>query len=88
MAATVDKQRIYETLKRTYFDSVDDLVDVSDGPVDAIHLVLVSHKFDGMGLRQKNDLVCDLLEAERPDELTQKFSLTICKTPEEIKSGV
>lgn len=47
------KSRIYEVLKDGYFSGPDDAVDVSDGPADSIHSVVVSRKFDGKRLKEK-----------------------------------
>ena len=57
MADVQLKKKVYEVLKRGYFNGPDDAVDVSDGPEDSIHLVIVSRKFDGKRLKEKNDLI-------------------------------
>ena len=49
------KKKVYDLLKKGYFSGTDDAVDVSDGPEDSIHLVIVSRKFDGKRLRENND---------------------------------
>ena len=51
------KKKVYEVLKKGYFNGPDDAVDVSDGPEDSIYLVLVSRKFDGKRLKEKNNLI-------------------------------
>lgn len=56
MAEAELKQKVHDELKRSYFSDPDDLVDVSDGPDDSIHIVVVSRKFDGRRLKEKNDL--------------------------------
>ena len=39
----------------------DDLVDVSDGTGDNIHVVIISRKFDGRRMKEKNDLIRSVL---------------------------
>lgn len=63
MADAQLKQKICGVLKDNYFDDKDDLVDVSNGPDDSIHLVIVSRKFDGRRMKDKNDLIWSILRA-------------------------
>jgi len=80
------KQRVRDVLKGTYFTDADDLVDVSDGPDDSIHLVIVSRKFDGRRMKEKNDLIWSVLvQGLAPDEWG-KVSLSVGASPEEIKA--
>jgi stress-induced morphogen len=80
------KQRVAEALKTAYFKDQSDLVDVSDGLDDNIHVVVVSRKFDGQRLREKNDLIWSILTKElRPEEWGQ-VTLSIGVSPEEIKA--
>jgi hypothetical protein len=80
------KQKIREVLKTGYFKHPDDLVDVSDGPDDAIHLVIVSRLFDGRRMKEKNDLIwSELVKGLTPEEWG-KVSLTVGASPEEIKA--
>jgi stress-induced morphogen len=51
-------------LRDTYFKDSQDLVDVSDGPEDSIHVVVVSRKFNGQRLKEKNDLIWSVLVKE------------------------
>jgi hypothetical protein len=81
------RNKIREVLKHGYFKDPDDLVDVSDGPDDNIHVVVVSRKFDGRRMTEKNDLIwSDLLQNLQPDEWG-KITLSIGASPEEIKAG-
>jgi len=81
------KHKIRDVLKASYFHDADDLVDVSDGPVDSIHLVIVSRKFDGQRMKEKDDLIWSILtENLSPDEWG-KVSLSIGTSPEEIKAS-
>ena len=61
------------------------MVDVSDGPVDSIHLVIVSRKFDGRRMKEKHDLIWAELSKLTPEEWS-KVSLSIGASPEEIKA--
>jgi acid stress-induced BolA-like protein IbaG/YrbA len=80
------KKKIWEVLKQGYFKDPEDLVDVSDGPDDNIHVVIVSRKFDGRRMKEKNDLIwSDLIQNLAPEEWG-KVSLSIGASPEEIKA--
>ncbi|MDB5384461.1 MAG: hypothetical protein JWM11_107 [Planctomycetaceae bacterium] len=58
MADQQIKKKIRGVLKDGYFHDIDDLVDISDGPDDSIHVVVVvSRKFDGHRMKEKHDLV-------------------------------
>lgn len=80
------KQKIRDTLKNAYFQDLDDLVDVSDGPDDSIHLVIVSRKFDGQRMKEKNDLIWSVLVQKLPPDEWGKVSLSVGTSPEEIKA--
>ena len=85
MADVQLKQKIHDSLKATYFIDPDDMVDVSDGPEDSIHLVVVSRKFDGRRMKEKNDLIWSILQDRLAPEEWGKISLTIAVSPEDIK---
>lgn len=86
MAEAKLKEKIYDSLKRTYFKDPEDLVDISDGPDDSVHVVIVSRKFDGRRMKEKNDLIWSVLVQNlRPDEWG-KVSLSVGASPEEIKA--
>ncbi|WP_298189209.1 hypothetical protein [Metallibacterium sp.] len=55
MADSDLKRKIHDVLKDASFKDCCDLVDVSDGPDDDIHIVIVSRKFDGRRMKEKND---------------------------------
>lgn len=80
------KKKVYEVLKKGYFNGPDDAVDVSDGPEDSIHLVLVSRKFDSKRLKEKNDLIWSELMQHLATDEWGKVSLSIGASPEEIKA--
>ena len=86
MADAQLKQKIGDALRSAYFKTPDDLVDVSDGPDDSIHVVVVSRKFDGKRMKEKDDLIWSVLVQNlRPDEWG-KVSLSVGTSPEEIKA--
>ena len=86
MAESQLKNKIRDVLRVAYFKDPDDLVDVSDGPDDSIHLVIVSRKFDGRRMKEKNDLIWSVLSQNLlPDEWS-KVSLSVGDSPEEIKA--
>ncbi|MEM7538812.1 MAG: hypothetical protein AAF639_42020 [Chloroflexota bacterium] len=86
MADPQIKQTIYHILKMGYFNGPDDLVDVSDGPEDSIHLVIVSRKFDGKRWKEKSDLIWAQLFVHLAKHEWGKVSLSIGTSPEEIKA--
>ena len=86
MADPQIKQKIYHILKTGYFNGPDDLVDVSDGPEDSIHLVIVSRKFDGKRWKEKSDLIWSQLFEHLAKHEWGKVSLSIGASPEEIKA--
>lgn len=86
MADTQLKQKIHDVLKSAYFKDTSDLVDVSDGPDDDVHLVIVSRKFDGRRMKEKNDLIWSVLVQNLPPDEWGKISLSVGASPEEIKA--
>lgn len=86
MADFALKRKIHDVLKEGYFKDSNDLVDVSDGPDDSIHIVVVSRKFDGLRMKEKDDLIwSELVQKLKPEEWG-KVSLSIGASPEEIKA--
>jgi stress-induced morphogen len=80
------KKRIYDVLKNGYFRDPDDMVDVSDGPEDSIHVVVVSRKFDGRRMKEKHDVIWSELSGKLAPEEWGRVSLSIGVSPEEIKA--
>ena len=87
MANEQIKQTIYDVLKQGYFKDLKDLVDISDGPDDSIHVVIVSRKFDGRRMKEKHDLIWSDLSQHLPPEVWGKVSLSIGVGPEELKAS-
>lgn len=86
MADDALKTKIKVLLKDGYFQGSDDLVDVSDGADDNIHVVIVSRKFDGRRTKEKQDLIWSELTNHLAPEEWGKVSLSIGVSPEEIKA--
>lgn len=80
------KQKVYDVLRQGYFNDVDDMVDVSDGSNDNIHVVVVSRKFDGQRLKEKHDLIWSELSQHLAPEEWGRVSLSIGVSPEELKA--
>ncbi len=87
MADAPLKQKIHDSLKTVDFDGPDDSVDVSDGPEDSIHIVIVSRKFDGRRMKEKNDPIWSLLVKNFTQDEWSKVSLSVGASPEEIKAS-
>ena len=82
------RQKIHDVLKRGYFKDTDDLVDVSDGYEDNIHVVVVSRKFDGKRMKEKEDLIwSELTQHLAPDEWG-RVSLSVGVSPEEAQGAL
>ena len=81
------KQKIRDVLKGGYFQDADDLVDISDGADDSIHVVVVSRKFDGQRMKEKHDLIWSELNKKLAPEEWGRVSLSIGVSPEEIKAS-
>jgi stress-induced morphogen len=86
MADVQLKEKIFGALRDAYFNDSKDLVDVSDGPDDSIHIVIVSRKFDGRRMKEKNDLIWSVLVQKLTPEEWGKVSLSVGASPEEIKA--
>lgn len=87
MANQLLKQKIYQVLKTHPFNGPDDAVDVSDGPADSIHVVVVSRKFDGKRLKEKNQMIWNQFIEHLATEEWGKITLSIATSPEEIKAS-
>jgi hypothetical protein len=81
------KRKIRDALKAGQFKGAEDLVDVSDGPGDSIHVVIVSRKFDGLRMKEKNDLIWSIIGKSLLPEEWGKVSLLVGTSPEEIKAS-
>jgi hypothetical protein len=83
MIAPSRKKKICDVLKSVFFNDADDVVEVSDGDADDLHLRVISRKFRGLGLLEKNDVVWNvLLEKLEPEEWGE-ISMTVAMSPDE-----
>ena len=80
------KQTIRDALKGGDFKDSGDLVDVSDGFDDCIHVVIVSRRFDGQRMKGKHDLIWSELSQHLAPDVWGKVSLSIGVSPEELKA--
>ena len=58
----------------------------SDGPDDNIHVVIVSRKFDGRRMMEKNDLIWSVLVNNLTEDEWGKVTLWVGASPEEVKA--
>ena len=77
------RQKIRGCLKKHF---PDDTVDVSCGHDDNIHVVVVSHKFDGLRWDEKEDALREILEDCLGTKELTRISLIIGISPEEVKA--
>ena len=85
MADNLLKKKVRDALRTTYFNAPDDLVDVSDGDGDNVHVVVVSRKFDKES-NVKEDLIWSVLTDKLEPEEWGKVSLWTGVSPEVIKA--
>lgn len=86
MSDNAIKEKIYQVLKTGYFNDNNDLVDVSNGSYDYLHLVIVSRKFDSQSVKDRYELIWDELENKLTPEEWGHISLTVGISPEEVKA--
>jgi len=86
MASEKFKKRIYDVLKSGYFRDSTDFIDVSDGFDALVHIVVVSRKFDGCRMKEKEDLIWSELFQNLSKEEWGKVSLSVGASPDEIKA--
>jgi len=60
--------------------------DVSDGFDDLIHIVVVSRKFDGCRMKEKEDLIWSELLKNLSKEEWGEVSLSVGASPDEVKA--
>jgi acid stress-induced BolA-like protein IbaG/YrbA len=87
MAEDAVKRKILDVLKRGFFSGQDDAVDVSDGADGCVHVVVVSRKFDGRRSRERHQLLWSELEKGLSEDEMGAISLSVARSPEEIKAG-
>lgn len=85
MADAALKEKIRDALKGAYFKNADELVDVSDGDDDGVHVVIVSRQFDGRRMKEKSDLIWSVLTQQLKQDEWDKVSLAVGASPDELK---
>jgi len=80
------KKKIHDVLKRGYFSDSTDFVDISDGFDNLVHIVVVSRKFDGRNMKEKEDLIWSELAQNLSPQEWGKVSLSIGASPDDIKA--
>lgn len=81
------KEKIASALAGGGFSGRGDLVDVSDSEdTGSIHVVVVSRKFDGMGMLEKQDAIWTILADGLDSEELERITLMVGVSPEDIKS--
>ena len=86
MASEKLKKKIHDVLKTGYFSDSSDFVDVSDGFDDLVHIVVVSRKFDGHRMKEKEDLIWSELLKNLSKEEWGQISLSVGASPDEVKA--
>ena len=87
MADEFLKQRVADVLRKAYFGDPQDLVDVSDGYDDGLHVLIVSRKFDGKRIKEKNDLIWGIFSQSLSPDEWGRITLSIGVSPEDIKAS-
>lgn len=87
MADEAIKRRVADALTTACFHDRGDAVDVSDGHDENIHVVVVSRKFDGRRLREKNEFLWSILTEQLAPDDWGRVTLTIGVSPEDIKNS-
>jgi stress-induced morphogen len=86
MADAALKRKIKALLRTECFNDPDDAVFVSDGSTDeTIHVVVVSEKFEGRGLREKTQMILQILTDSLSRDEWGRVTLCIGRVPEELK---
>jgi hypothetical protein len=82
------KKKIASALKEHLFDDPRDIVDVSDGEdSEDLHLVVISNKLKGRGLRERTHFIWDELTRRLDPEEWGRISLTISLTPKQVNGA-
>ncbi len=81
------KQKLRSLLKSTYFDDPEDWVYVSDGDEEDVHVVVVSTKFRGTRLREKQGLIWSVLTQNLPPAEWGRVTLSKGLSPEDVEAA-
>lgn len=75
-------KKIYEILKREF---PTDTVDISDGYKGNVHVVIISRKFDGSRIHEREGIILSLIGNNLTKEEKKKISVLNCYSPGELK---
>lgn len=81
MAEQVFKEKVRKVFKQEFSE---DTVDVSDGYLDNVHVVIVSRKLDGLREREKHEFLWKIAQQGLGENAT-RISLLIGYSPAELK---
>jgi hypothetical protein len=76
------KRRVRDFFRREFVRGPGESVRVKDGYGDNIHVEIVSHKFNGLGMWGSEDLINKVMYEYLPKEVWKYISLTEAYTPE------
>jgi len=79
------KRKIRTRLRKHF--SPDARIVLSDGPDHDIHLRIFSSQFAGKRLREKGDIIWEVLRKELAPEEWQQISLTVGQAPEQANGS-
>jgi stress-induced morphogen len=82
MADAKLKRRIRDFFRREFVSGPDESVRVKDGYGDNIHVEVVSHKFDDLGMWKSEQLINALMCEHLPHDVWKYISLTEAFSPE------
>jgi stress-induced morphogen len=76
------KRRIRDFFRREFVNGPGESVRVTDGFADNVHVAVVSHKFDGLGMWASEQLVNHVLFSHFPQDVWKMITLTETFAPE------
>jgi hypothetical protein len=83
MIAPSRKKKFKDVLTAAYFQGPKDTIKVSDGEIDDLYLLVISPKFRGLGMGERNSLIWTILQERLSPEEWGQISMTVARTPDE-----
>ena len=74
--------RVRQTLREAFGDNT--VIVTEEGYRGRIHVKIVSERFNGMGERQKQNYIWDIINAELDKEAQQAVSVVMCYSTDEL----
>ncbi|HEY2410859.1 MAG TPA: hypothetical protein VGI40_01375 [Pirellulaceae bacterium] len=81
MIALSIKKKIRDVLQAAHFGGRDDIVDVTDGEVNDLHLRVISPKLAGMRPLEQNDFIWSILEQRLEPQEWRKITMIVSDAP-------